>query len=72
MSNKFKRRSEYGKGWDGRSRIPDKTYKNNYNEIDWSNLKDEEQIKKNIDIYIEEHKKIKNDTNKSTNTSKDS
>ena len=35
MSNK-KRRAEWGKGWDGRSRIPDETFKKNYNEIDWS------------------------------------
>jgi hypothetical protein len=69
---KNNRGKDWGTGWDGRSRIPDKTYKNNYNEIDWSNLKDEEQIKKNIDIYIEEHKKIKNDKDKSTDTSKNS
>lgn len=34
-----KRRSEWGKGWDGRSRIPDETYKKNYDEIDWSSTK---------------------------------
>jgi hypothetical protein len=40
-----KRRSEWGKGWDGRSRVPDKTYKNNYNEIDWSSIKKEKEKK---------------------------
>jgi hypothetical protein len=34
-----KRRSEWGKGWDGRSRVPDETYKNNYDSIDWSSTK---------------------------------
>jgi len=38
MTNK-KRRAEWGKGWDGRSRIPDETYKKNYDEIDWSSTK---------------------------------
>jgi len=37
-----KRRSERGKGWDGKSRIPDKTYKENYDQIDWSYVKKEE------------------------------
>jgi hypothetical protein len=37
-----KRRSEWGKGWDGRSRIPDKTYKDNYDSIDWSSVKTKE------------------------------
>jgi hypothetical protein len=46
MSNKFKRRSEYGKGWDGRSRVSNKEYKDNYDQIDWSNLKKKE-YKKN-------------------------
>ena len=59
---KNKRGKEWGTGWDGKSRVPDKQYKENYNEIDWSNLKDEKQIKKNINIYIEEHKKIKKQT----------
>jgi hypothetical protein len=59
---KNKRGKEWGTGWDGKSRVPDKQYKENYDSIDWSNLKDEKQIKKNIDIYIEEHKKIKKQT----------
>jgi len=42
MSDKYKRRSEYGKGWDGRSRVPDKTYKENFNQIDWSYVKKNE------------------------------
>jgi hypothetical protein len=42
MSDKYKRRSEYGKGWDGRSRVPDKTYKENFNQIDWSYVKKED------------------------------
>ena len=46
MSNKFKRRSEYGKGWDGRSRVSNKEYKDNYDQIDWSNLKKKEYKKK--------------------------
>jgi hypothetical protein len=37
-----KRRSEWGKGWDGKSRVPDKTYKENYDQIDWSYVKKEE------------------------------
>lgn len=45
-----KRRSEWGKGWDGRSRIPDKTYKDNYNQIDWSSTKK----KKPMDDIIDE------------------
>jgi len=56
---KNKRGKEWGTGWDGKSRVPDKQYKENYDSIDWSNLKDEKQIKKNIDIYIEENEKIK-------------
>jgi len=40
-----KRRSEWGKGWDGRSRIPDKTYKDNYDLIDWSSVKKKEEKK---------------------------
>jgi hypothetical protein len=38
-----KRRSDWGKGWDGKSRIPDKTYKENYNQIDWSSVKNKEE-----------------------------
>jgi hypothetical protein len=51
MKNKFRRRSEYGKGWDGRSRVADKTYKENYNEIDWSgiNKKEEKKISEKTD-----------------------
>jgi len=45
-----KRRSEWGKGWDGRSRIPDETYKKNYDEIDWSSNKN----KKPMDDIIDE------------------
>ena len=40
-----KRRSEWGKGWDGRSRIPDKTFKENFDQIDWSYVKKEENKK---------------------------
>ena len=36
-----KRRSDWGKGWDGKSRIPDKTYKENFDQIDWSSVKKE-------------------------------
>jgi hypothetical protein len=42
---KNKRRSEWGKGWDGKSRIPDKTYKENYDQIDWSSVKTKEEEK---------------------------
>jgi hypothetical protein len=51
MSDKYKRRSEYGKGWDGRSRVADKTYKDNYNQIDWSgvNKKEKEKILEKTD-----------------------
>jgi hypothetical protein len=45
MSNKFKRRSEYGKGWDGRSRVSNKEYKDNYNQIDWSSINKKEERK---------------------------
>jgi hypothetical protein len=45
MSNKFKRRSEYGKGWDGRSRVSNKEYKDNYNKIDWSSVNKKEEKK---------------------------
>jgi hypothetical protein len=46
-----KRRAEWGKGWDGRSRIPDETYKKNYDEIDWSSTKKQ---KKLMDKLIKE------------------
>ena len=46
MAKENKRRSEYGKGWDGRSRVADKTYKQNYDSIDWSYIK-KEKVKKN-------------------------
>jgi hypothetical protein len=36
---KNKRGQEWGKGWDGKSRVPDKTYKENYDSIDWSYTK---------------------------------
>jgi len=39
-----KRRAKWGKGWDGRSRIPDETFKKNYDEIDWSYVKKTEVI----------------------------
>ena len=45
-----KRRSNWGKGWDGKSRVPDKTYRDNYNQIDWSSVKD----KKAMDVIIDE------------------
>jgi len=38
-----KKRSEWGKGWDGKSRIADKTYKENYDQIDWSSVKTKEE-----------------------------
>ena len=47
-----KRRAEWGKGWDGRSRVPDETYKKNYDEIDWSSTKKKQ--KKLMDKIIEE------------------
>ena len=42
---KNKRGQEWGKGWDGKSRVPDKTYKENYDSIDWSYVKKEEKKK---------------------------
>jgi len=45
MIKKNKRGQEWGKGWDGKSRVPDKTYKENYNSIDWSSVKKEEKKK---------------------------
>jgi len=47
-----KRKNEWGKGWDGKSRIPDKTYRDNYNQIDWSSVKKED--KKTMDVMIDE------------------
>lgn len=38
---KNKRGQEWGKGWDGKSRVPDKNYKENYDSIDWSYVKKE-------------------------------
>jgi len=49
MKNKFRRRSEYGKGWDGRSRVADKTYKDNYDQIDWSGVNKKEEKKNDRD-----------------------
>ena len=43
---KNKRGKEWGTGWDGRSRIPDETYKKNYEQIDWSSIKEEKKRKK--------------------------
>jgi hypothetical protein len=51
MTNK-KRRAEWGKGWDGRSRIPDETYKKNYDEIDWSSTKKKNPMDDIIDEAI--------------------
>jgi hypothetical protein len=45
VAKKFKRRSEYGKGWDGRSRVSNKEYKDNYDQIDWSSIKKKEERK---------------------------
>jgi hypothetical protein len=42
-----KRRSDWGKGWDGKSRIPDKTYKENYDQIDWLSVKKDKNEKNN-------------------------
>jgi hypothetical protein len=42
-----KRRSDWGKGWDGKSRIPDKTYRENYDQIDWSSVKKDKNEKNN-------------------------
>ena len=47
-----KRRSEWGKGWDGKSRIPDQVYKKNYDEIDWSSTKKKDPMKDIIDEAI--------------------
>ena len=40
-----RRRSNWGKGWDGKSRIPDKTYRENFDQIDWSAVKTKEEKK---------------------------
>ena len=42
MIKKNRRGKEWGKGWDGKSRVPDKTYKENYDSIDWSYVKKEQ------------------------------
>jgi len=39
MEKNKKRRSEWGKGWDGKSRIPDETFIKNYDSINWSSVK---------------------------------
>jgi hypothetical protein len=52
MTKENKRRSEWGKGWDGRSRIPDETYKKNYDQIDWSSTKKKEPMDNIIDEAI--------------------
>ena len=41
-----RRKSNWGKGWDGKSRIPDKTYRENFDQIDWSAVKTKEEKKK--------------------------
>jgi hypothetical protein len=48
-----KRRSDWGKGWDGRSRIPDNAYRENFNKIDWSSVKNKKD-KKAMDVIIDE------------------
>ena len=48
-----KRRSDWGKGWDGRSRIADNTYRENFNKIDWSSVKNKKD-KKAMDVIIDE------------------
>ena len=48
MTKQNKRRSEWGKGWDGRSRIPDDKFKKNYDEIDWSYIKEDKKEKKTL------------------------
>ena len=48
-----KRRSNWGKGWDGKSRIPDKTYRENFDQIDWSSVKTKKE-KKAMDLIIDE------------------
>jgi hypothetical protein len=53
MKNNKRRRSDWGKGWDGRSRIPDDTYRENFNKIDWSSVKNKKD-KKAMDVIIDE------------------
>jgi hypothetical protein len=48
-----KRRSDWGQGGDGRSRIPDNTYRENFNKIDWSSVKNKKD-KKAMDVIIDE------------------
>ena len=45
---KNKRGKEWGTGWDGKSRVPDKQYKENYNSIDWSSVLTPEQHETNL------------------------
>jgi len=45
---KNKRGKEWGTGWDGKSRVPDKQYKENYNSIDWSYIKEDKKEKKTL------------------------
>jgi hypothetical protein len=69
MTKENRRRSEWGKGWDGRSRIPDDKFKKNYDEIDWSYVLTPEQHETNL---LEKEIKRKYDSDKSTDTSKNS
>jgi len=46
---KNNRGKDWGTGWDGRSRIPDKTYKENFDSIDWSSTKKENDKNKSTD-----------------------
>jgi hypothetical protein len=64
---KNKRGKEWGTGWDGKSRVPDKQYKENYNSIDWSSVLTPEQHETNL---LEKEIERKYDKNKFTNTSK--
>jgi len=61
---KNNRGREWGTGWDGRSRIPDKTYKENFDLIDWSSAITPEQHETNL---LEKEIKRKYDKDKSTN-----
>jgi hypothetical protein len=48
---KNKRGKEWGTGWDGKSRVPDKQYKENSNKkINWKNILNDS-VKNNIFIY---------------------
>jgi hypothetical protein len=49
-----KRRAAWGKGWDGRSRVPDKDYKDNYNQIDWSSVKEDKKNNNEMEKSLEE------------------